>query len=88
MVINSAQETFTGRYSFTWFSLQWKFYWAGAWVHEYTKFCTVSLCHVNSLTCIAYFFSGEGGPQTLPPRDGTPITVAVKCYEDNCRVLS
>jgi len=20
-----------------WFSLLWKFYWAGAWVHEYTK---------------------------------------------------
>jgi len=42
-------------------SLLWKFYWAGAWVHEYTKLRTVSLHDVNSLTCIAlYFFLGRG----------------------------
>jgi len=44
-----------------WFSLLWKFYWTGAWAHEYTKLCTVSLRDVNSLTCIAlYFFLGRG----------------------------
>jgi len=42
MAINGAQETFTGCYSFTWFSLLCNFYWAGAWVYEYTKLCTVS----------------------------------------------
>jgi len=41
MVINGAQETFTGRYSVTWFSPLWKFYWVGAWAHEYTKLRTV-----------------------------------------------
>jgi len=43
-----------------WFSLLWKFYWAGAQAraHEYTKLCTVSLRDVNSLT--RYIFSGEG----------------------------
>jgi len=67
MVINGAQETFTGRYSFTWFSLRWKFYWADAWAHEYTKLCTVSLCDVNSLTCIAQFFFWGGARQAPLP---------------------
>jgi len=47
-----------------WFSLLWKFYWAGARAHEYTKLRTVLLRDVSSLTCIALyrviFFSGEG----------------------------
>jgi len=39
-----------------WFSLLWKFYWAGAWAHEYTKLRIVSLRNVNSLTCIGLYF--------------------------------
>jgi len=31
-----------------WFSLLWKFYWAGARAHEYTKMRTVSLRDVNN----------------------------------------
>ena len=84
MVINGAQETFTGHYSFTCgFSLLWKFYWAGTWAPEYTKLRTVSLRDVNSLTCIALYFSGKGQApsQTYPPLDGNPVTVAAKCYE-------
>ena len=83
MIINGAQETFTGRYSFT-----CGFHCCGNFTgHEYTKLRTVSLRDVNSLTCIAlYFFLGGGKPppQTLPPQDGNTITIAAKCYEDNC----
>jgi len=65
MVINGAQETYSALFFHMWFSLLWKFYWAGAWTDEYTKLRTVSLCDVNSLTCIAlYFFLG--GVQPLP----------------------
>jgi len=50
-----------------WFSLLWKFYWAGAWAHEYTKLRTVSIRDVNSLTCIAlYFFWGGASPLRRP----------------------
>jgi len=69
-----------------WFSLLWKFYWADAQAHEYTKLRTVSLRDVNSLTCIAlYFFLG---PQTPSPLDGSTVTVAAKCYEDNCHYVA
>jgi len=91
MVIKGAQETFTGRYSFTWFSLLWKFYSAGARAHEYTKLRTVSLRDVNSLTCIAlYFFLGRAKPppQTPPPQDGNTVTITAKCYEDNCHYVA
>jgi len=91
MVINGAQETFWALFFHMWFSLLWKFYWVGAWTHEYTKLRTVSLHDVNSLTCIAlYFFWGWGlpPPQTSPPPDGNPVTVAVKCYEDNCHYVA
>jgi len=73
-----------------WFSLLWKFYWAGARAHEYTKLCTVSLCDVNSLTCIALYFSGEGAtpPQAPPPLDANTVTIAAKCYEDNCHYVA
>jgi len=73
------------------FSLLWKFYWAGARAHKYTKLCTVSLHDVNSLTYIAlYFFSGEGqAPSPDPsPLDGNAVTVAAKCYEDNCHYVA
>jgi len=47
----------------------------------------VSLRDVNSLTCIAlYSFSG-GLQAPFPdpsPLDGNTVTVAAKCYEDNC----
>jgi len=72
---------------YMWFSLLWKFYWAGARAHEYTKLRTMSSCDVNSLTCIAlYFFLGRGKtpPHTSPPLDSNTVTVAAKCYEDNC----
>jgi len=74
-----------------WFSLLWKFYWAGARAHEYTKLCTVSLRDVNSLTCIElYFFWGGDKPplQAPPPLDGNTVTVAAKCYEDNCHYVA
>jgi len=73
------------------FSLLWKFYWAGARAHEYTKLRTVSLRDVNSSTCIAlYFFWGGGKPptQTPPPLDGNTVTVATKCYENNCHYVA
>jgi len=60
-------------------------------VHEYTKLRTVSLRDVNSLTCIAlYFFLRRSKPplQIRPPLDGNPVTVAVKCYEDNSRYVA
>ena len=90
MVINGAQETYWVLFHM-WFSLLWKFYWAGARAHEYTKLRTVSLRDVNSLTCITlYFFWGGGkaSPQTPPPLDDNPVTVAVKCYEDNCHYVA
>jgi len=43
------------------FLLQWKFYWAGACPHEYTKLCTVSLRDVNSLTSITLYILFWGG---------------------------
>jgi len=68
MVINGAQKTFTGRYSFTrGFSLLWKFYWAGARAHEYTKLRNVSLRDVNSLTCITLYFFWGGASQDPSP---------------------
>jgi len=87
MVKNDAQETFTGCYSFTWFLLLWKFYWAGTRTNKYNKLRTVSLRDVNSLTCIVLYFSGRGKapPHTSPPLDDNPVTV--KCYEDNCHYV-
>ena len=54
-----------------------------AWAHEYTKLHTVSLRDENILTCIEYFFCG----QTTSPWESNPVTVAVKCYEDNCHYV-
>jgi len=73
-----------------WFSLLWKFYWAGARAHEYTKLHTVSLRDVNSLTCIALYFSGKGQAPSpdLSPLDGNSVNVAAKCYEDNCHYVA
>jgi len=68
-----------------WFSLLWKFFWAGARAHEYTKLRTVSSRDINSLTCIALYFSEEGQAplQTPPPLDGNTITVAAKWYDES-----
>jgi len=93
MVINGAQETFTGRDSFT-----CGFHCCGNFtgrahgrMNTPKKLRTVSLRNVNSLTCIALFFFWGGGkpaPQTPPLLDGNTVTVATKCYEDNCHYVA
>ena len=59
--------------------------WAGTWAHEYTNLHAVSLRDVNSLTQSRYIYSGV---QIPPPLDGNPVTVAVKCYKDNCHYVA
>jgi len=57
MVINGAQETFTGRYSLHAVFTAVQILLRGQWAHEYTKLCTVSLHDDLYHTVI---FSGEG----------------------------
>ena len=68
MAINGAQETYWALFFHMWFSLLWKFYWAGAWAHKYTKLHTVSLHDVNNDLYHVIFFGGWGKPplQTSP----------------------